>query len=196
MNGRKMRNIAIIDAHPDPDRFCHALATDYAEGALNSGHGVRRIDLAAPDFPLLRTAVDFQTGRPPVDIAAAQETIRWANHIVAIYPLWLGTMPALLKAFLEQVFRPGFGIEAGSEGWPKPLLKGRPVRIVVTMGMPALVYRWYLRAHGLKSLERNILKLAGLALTKETLFAAVETVSPARRESWLSAMRRFGEDGE
>lgn len=27
-------------------------------------------------------------------------------------------------------------------------------RIVISMGMPAFVYRWYFRAHGLKSLRR------------------------------------------
>ena len=37
------------------------------------------------------------SAEPPADIRAAQDDIRWAEHVVLIYPLWLGTMPALLK---------------------------------------------------------------------------------------------------
>lgn len=33
-------------------------------------------------------------------------TLQDAEHIVFVSPLWLGTMPALLKGFLEQVMRP------------------------------------------------------------------------------------------
>jgi putative NADPH-quinone reductase len=80
-----------------------------------------------------------------------------------LYPLWLGSMPALLKAFLEQVFRPGFATAGGAcRGTWKSLLAGKSARIVVTIGMPAFIYRWYFRAHRLKSLERNILGFCGI----------------------------------
>ena len=93
---------------------------------------------------LLRSKADWDGAPPPAVIAQAQRTIAWAEHLVIIYPLWLGGMPALLKGFLEQALRPAFmtgGAEAGSS-W-KTALKGRSSRIVVTMGMPAFVYRWY-----------------------------------------------------
>lgn len=92
---------------------------------------------------------------PVEDIKRAQEIIAWANHLVIIYPLWLGTMPALLKAFLEQVARPGFAIsrETGGVSW-KRMPAGRSARVVITMGMPTLVYRWWFGAHSLKNLER------------------------------------------
>jgi Flavodoxin-like fold len=64
-------------------------------------------------------------------------------------------MPTLLKGFLEQALRPGFAFKTGNQGWGS-LLKGRSARIVVTMGMPAFIYRWYFGAHGLKRLERSI----------------------------------------
>lgn len=38
---------------------------------------------------------------------------------------------------------------------------GRAAHVVVTMGMPALVYRWYFRAYIVKALERNILAALG-----------------------------------
>ena len=32
--------------------------------------------------------------------------MRWAEHWLFLFPLWHGTMPALLKGFLEQILRP------------------------------------------------------------------------------------------
>jgi len=105
--------VAIINGHPDPalNRFCHAFAASYLEGARESGIEVRVIDVAKMDFPVLRTREDFENGVPVNSVRGAQDVIRWAEHLVIIYPLWLGTMPALLKAFMEQVFRPDFALE-------------------------------------------------------------------------------------
>src|SRR5436190_9119332 len=121
------RRIVIIQGHPDParNRLCHLLADAYAAGAGAGGHSVRRIEVAALDFPLLRTAQDFESGTPVADIRGAQEAIRWAEHLVIVTPLWLGTLPALPKGFLEQTFRPGFAMEQRSGGWPRKLLAGR-----------------------------------------------------------------------
>jgi putative NADPH-quinone reductase len=62
----------------------------------------------------------------PGSLVAAAESIKWCEHLVLVMPLWLGTMPALLKAFLEQVMRPGFAFQYGPRGGaPTLLLKGR-----------------------------------------------------------------------
>jgi putative NADPH-quinone reductase len=108
-----------------------------------------------------------------------------------VYPLWLGTMPALLKAFFEQVFRPGFAFTVSQKAWSRPL-KGKRARIVVTMGMPVLVYRWYFGAHGLKSLERSILSFCGIGPIRESLFGMIETASDVKRDKWLEKMRSLG----
>jgi putative NADPH-quinone reductase len=66
-----------------------------------------------------------------------------AQHLAIFFPLWHGTMPALLKVFIEQVMRPGIALEYRKHGFPRGLLTGRSARLVVTMGMPALIYRWF-----------------------------------------------------
>lgn len=192
------RRIAVIQGHPDPrgGRFGHALANAYAAGAQEGGHDVRFIDVAGLDFPLVRMQEDWEGGAPPADIGRAQDVIAWAQHLVILYPLWLGSMPALLKAFLEQVMRPGFAttkVERGAS-WKK-LLTGRSARIIVTMGMPAVVYRWYFRAHSLKSLERNILKFVGIGPIGETLIGMIEAGGSAARGEWLKKVRALGRAG-
>lgn len=126
-----------------------------------------------------------------------QQDIVWADHLVLFYPLWLGTLPALFKGFLEQVFRPGFALaDPDKPGrMPKKLLKGRTARIVVTMGMPAFVYRWYFHAHSLKSLERNVLGMSGIGPIKSSIIGTIGG-DPAKRQEWLAKMEALGRAGE
>lgn len=192
----KRKRIAIIQGHPDPrgNRYGHALADAYVSGAGEAGHAVERIDVAKLDFPLLRSKEDWEGGAAPRAIREAQSAVGEAEHLVIFYPLWLGAMPALLKAFLEQLFRPGFGIAQSDKMWKK-LLTGRTARIVVTMGMPAFLYRWYFRAHSLKNLERNILGFCGIGPIKESLIGMIEAKDPSKREQWLAKMRALGREG-
>jgi len=189
------KRILILQGHPDSRRshFCHALAAAYAEGASAAGHEVRTVDIARLKFPLLRSAAQFERGRPPRDIVAAQKAVRWSQHLVLVFPLWLGTMPAGVKAFFEQAFRPGFALDLGAQArFPRRLLAGRSARVVVTMGMPGLLYRWYFRAHGVRGLERSILEFSGFKPVRDTLVGLVGAPDAGRRKRWLAQMRKLG----
>lgn len=160
------RKILVIQGHPDPagGHFGHALAEVYAEAAREAGHEVESLNVASLDFPLLRSKEEWEDAATlPPALLPAQLAISRAEHLVFFFPLWLGGMPALLKGFLEQVARPGFALSKPSTGaLPRKLLKGRSARLVVTMGMPAMIYRWFYLAHALKALERNILGFVGI----------------------------------
>jgi putative NADPH-quinone reductase len=191
-----LKRILIIQAHPDASRphLCHALAASYAKGAEAAGHTVRHVHLSKLDFPLLRSQHEWEEGSVPSTLKPAQDDIGWAEHLVFFFPLWLGDMPALLKGFLEQVARPGFAIhrEKGGKPWGNKGLTGRSARLVVTMGMPALVYRWYFRAHSVKSLERNILGFVGIAPVHETLIGLTGDMKPMDAAKWLGKLERLG----
>lgn len=193
------KHILLIQGHPDTlqPHLCHALADAYADGATAAGHEVRRIDVAALDFPLLRSPANWEQGGVPPSLAAAQDDILWAGHLVLFFPLWLGDMPALLKGFLEQVLRPGFAIErSDSHAMFKKRLAGRSARVVVTMGMPAALYRWVFRAHSVRALERNILGFVGFAPVHETLIGGTGNLDAKRAEKWLGALRKAGASGD
>lgn len=185
-------NIAIIQGNPDPagGHFGHALAAAYADAAKAAGHEVKAIEVAKLEFAPLRSAGDWQAPAP-ASIAQAQEILKWANHYFIVFPLWMGDMPALLKAFFEQVLRPGFAFGETQAGrLPKKLLKGRSARIVVTMGMPAFFYRVYYRSHSVKNLKRNILEFAGVSPVRSTLIGMVEGKREAR-DAWLARMPKL-----
>lgn len=192
------KRIVILQGHPDTSstHFGHALASVYAEGATGAGHSVETIHIATIDFPLLRNQQEWQTGELPAALHEAQNAIGVADHLVIVFPLWLGDMPALLKAFFEQVFRPGFAFLKGKVGMGgKKPLAGKSARIIVTMGMPGFFYRIFFRAHSLKNLERNILKFVGFKPVKSTVIGVVEGKA-SHREKWLQRVRRLGEQGK
>ena len=194
------KRILLIQGHPDASRqhLGHALADSYALGAEGAGHEIRRITLAELDIPPLRSQHEWEEGQLPASLKQPQADIGWADHIVFFFPLWLGDMPALVKGFLEQVARPGFAFtrEAGGNPWGKKGLTGRSARVVVTMGMPALVYRWYFRAHSIKSLERNILGFVGIAPVHETLIGLTADMKPVEAAKWFKKLERLGARAE
>lgn len=192
------KRILVINAHPDRSErhLCGALVEAYVEGASGAGHSVRRIDLAGFDFPMLQSQKEFESRKVPEELQVAVQDILWAEHLVFVFPLWLGTMPALLKAFLEQVMRPGVAFEYGAHGGlAKALLKGRTARLVVTMGMPAVVYRLWFLNHGIAALRRGILNFVGIRPVRETLFGMLAQSGDDTRRKWLAEVRALGRRG-
>jgi putative NADPH-quinone reductase len=191
------RRILIILGHPDPrpERLCRALAETYHQGATEAGHEVKVVDVTRLEFSELKSRMEWE-GPAPESLREAQQAIVWAAHLVVVFPICLGTMPALLKAFFEQVLRPGFAIEQTSPGRWNKLLAGRSARLVVTMGMPSFLYRWYFRAHGIKSFERNVLDFVGIGPIHETLIGMVEGRDAATRERWLAKLAELGRRGD
>lgn len=189
------KRVLLIQGHPDqaPGHLCRSLEEAYARGVREGGHALRRIDVGALDFPLLRSQLDWEQGALPPGLQQAQEDILWAQHIVFFFPLWLGDMPAILKGFLEQIARPGFAFAAGGKNpFARKGLKGRSGRLVVTMGMPAIVYRVYFRAHSVKSFRRNVLGFVGIAPVGDTLIGMTGALKPRMAARWLDRMQALG----
>lgn len=182
------QRIALVQGHPGrADHLGHALAAAYAAGATAGGHELRAITVATLDFPIVRDKTEWERDAAPDSIRQAQDTIRWASHLLIIHPLWLGSMPALLKAFFEQVFRPGFALAKRERRW-KRLLSGRSAHLVVTMGMPALVYRLFFFAHGVRGFARGVLGMSGIKPVRTTLIGSVESIGESGRRRWLQRM--------
>jgi putative NADPH-quinone reductase len=189
-----MRHVAIIQGHPDPagGHLCHALADAYASGATAAGHGVTRVDIASLDVPPLHNKAEFESGLLPPGLEAARDAIVSSEHIVFLFPLWLGTMPAALKAFFEQIMRPGVAFAYQDNAMPRKLFGGRSAHLVVTMAMPGWTYRLVYGAHGVRSLERNILHFVGIRPVRKTYLGMVEGGDAARRASWIERLRDDG----
>lgn len=188
-----MAQITIFIGNPKPRSFCQALGEAYRDGATAAGHEVRLFVLADMQFdPILHRGFDTAQPLEP-DLQAAQAALKWADHLVWVFPLWFGDMPALLKGFIERIFELGVVAEKGSgpTGY-RPLMRGRSARVIMTMNMPEIIYRVYFGAHALKLLKRNILGFVGYAPIRSRLFGMTDVVDTARRQRWCTEVEALG----
>lgn len=185
-----MAHVVVVVGHSQSGTFCEALGEAYRRGAEQGGHTAKLFVTSRMVFdPILH--VGFKQVQPlEPDLQAAHDAMTKADHLVLIFPLWLGTLPAIFKGFLERVLQPDL-VEPAREHKFSQVLKGKTARVIVTMGMPGLIYRWYYGAHAVRMLRRNILNFMGVAPVWTTIFGSVEG-GPEQRLSWLRQVETLG----
>ena len=184
--------VLIVVGHPRKASFCGALARAYRKGAAQAGAELRELWLA--DLRFDRDVRSFDPEVQPVekDVRQARQLIAWADHLAFVYPTWWGTMPGLLKAFLDRVLAPGFAFEDLPGGNWRPLLRGRSADLITTMDTPGWAYRWIYRAPGHNAMKRASLGFCGIATSRVLRFGPVKDSSPEQRQAWLEATERRG----
>jgi NAD(P)H dehydrogenase (quinone) len=187
------KKILVIFGQPQRASYGGALAQAYVEGARKAGAEVKEIYLGDLDFSVSATA-----GHPPPatlepDLARAQEWIKWAEHLVFVYPIWWGTIPALLKGFIERIFLPGFAVNFRENSllWDR-LLTGRSARLIVTLNTPSWYYRWVLGRPGHNTMKKTILEFCGIRPVCITEIGPVKDSTDAKRQRWLEQVRALG----
>jgi putative NADPH-quinone reductase len=183
----------IVVGHSQRNTLCEALGKAYQEGAQAGGHHVDLFVLSHMSFdPILREGFRKEQPLEP-DLRAAHDALLACDHLLLVFPLWCGDMPAILKGFIERLLQPDLLAHeqtANAMNWN--ILPNKTARIVMTMGMPASVYRWWYRGHALKLLTRNILNFVGITPVRHTLYGMIATSKPEQREGWLREMGALG----
>jgi len=189
----EMARIVVIVGHARTATYCEALGESYVKGAQAGGHEVKLFVTSRMTFdPILHEG--FERAQPlEEDLKEAHDAILAADHLVFVFPLWLGTLPAIFKGFLERVMQPDLVALSKKQKFPK-LLKGKSARVIVTMGMPGLIYRWVFGAYALKMLKRNILRFLGVAPVRSLVYGNVEGVGSKGRGKWLKDVEKLGHD--
>lgn len=186
------RNVLLILASP-ADSFGAALADAYADSAAAGGHRVRRITLGALRFdPLLHHG--YRREQPlEEDLRETRQALLQADHLVFVYPVWWGSVPALLKGFLDRLLLPGFAFRyRPGQALPERLLGGRSAQLLVTMDSPPWYFRWVIRAPAIVQMKRATLEFCGIRPVAVACFGPLQDSSPARRQRWLAKARALG----
>lgn len=188
-----MKKIMVVVGHPQSNTFCEALGKTYRDAATAAGHEARLFLLSSMAFdPILHEGNRRAQPLEP-DLQEAHEALKACDHLVIVFPLWCGDMPALLKGFIERILQPDLIMRKGTENamnWS--IFANKSARIVITMGMPTWVYRWWYRGYALKLLTRNILNFIGIRPVRHTLFGMVADVRSALRDRWIEEVRELG----
>jgi putative NADPH-quinone reductase len=188
------KKVLVVLGHPASDSLCAGIAKAYAAGARQAGAELRVLALGELQFdPLLAAGCRAEQPLEP-DLKQAQVDILWAEHLVWVYPVWWGAMPALLKGFIDRVFLPGFAFRyrRGSAAWDR-LLAGRSAELLVTMDSPPWYYRWVTRRPGHVQMKRAILDFCGVGPVCVHSMGPVLGASDACKAGWLAQARRLGE---
>lgn len=188
-----MSKVTIFVGHAQRDTFCEALGKAYERGAKVAGHHTSLFVLSRMHFdPILHEG--YRKEQPfEADLRAAYDALSACDHVVFVFPLWCGDMPAILKGFIERLLQPDLIARQKTENamnWH--IFDNKSAHIIMTMGMPVSVYRFWYGAHALKLLKRNILHFIGIKPVRETLFGMVSGVSGQKREQWLQRVELLG----
>lgn len=185
-----MKKILVINGHPKPDSLNRAIAGAYVKGAESRNVEIRQIDVANLKFDVFALEA-FDGFQIPEDLEKAQNDIKWADHLVWIYPTWWATVPAIMKSFFEQTFLMGFAAEYDAKGKPTQLLKNKTARIISTMDTPVWMFKYLLGDPAFKTNKAN-LNFCGIKPVKRTYFGPVATSDRAARLKWLKKAEDLG----
>ncbi|TRX61022.1 NAD(P)H-dependent oxidoreductase [Carboxylicivirga sp. M1479] len=189
-----MKNILIINGHPNKESFCFELAKQYKAGADASGGDCKLINLIDLDFsPVLKYGYRKRTELEP-DLVNIQKLIKAADHLVFVYPNWWGSQPALLKGFIDRVFLPNFAFSYRDNSllWDK-LLTGKSARLIVTMDTPTWYYKLIYKSPGHNAMKKGVLGFCGVKPVKITSFSPVKSAIRTKRQLWLKQVEQLGE---
>ena len=180
------KRVLIILGHPSTDSFCGAIATCYFETATQAGREVRIMQLGALNFdPVLHEGYN-QIQTLEQDLLDAQTDIMWAEHLVFVFPLWWGGVPALLKGFIDRTFLPGFAFKyRQGKVFPDKLLKGRTAHLLVAMDTAPWYYKWVYWMPGLHQMRKHTLAFCGIKPLTTLMFGPVLTSTIIQRQRWL-----------
>lgn len=186
-------NVLIINGHPGNESFNHALVVAFKKGAQKTSTLIKTLDVGNMKLALNMSGYD----KNPLDsenVKQAQELISWADHLVFVYPTWWATMPAMLKAFFEQVFLPGFAFKYKKSKkfvkWDK-YLQGKSAQIISTMDSPPWYYKRFTGDPGYKTIK-DIMNYCGIKPVKRTYFGSVKVSTEKQRQKWLEKAEQLG----
>ncbi len=185
--------ITLIYGHPDKESFSFALAEAYKKGAVDAGAEVQEIILADMEFnPNLQYGYRRRTELEP-DLLAAWEKIQWADHLVWVYPVWWGSIPALLKGFIDRLFLPGFAFKKRENSlWWDKLLTGKTARIISTLDQPVWYYWLVYRQPSNNAMKKLTLEFCGVKPVKVTTIGPIRLSKDEFRKRCLAKIERLG----
>ncbi len=188
-----MKNILIINGHPEMKSLCTELALSYLKGAESAGANCSIIHLCQLSFDPLRHLHINGLSKYEPDLVRAQEEIRKADHLVFVYPNWWGTYPALFKGFVDRVFLPGFAFNYRKKSLHcDKLLTGKSAHVIVTMNSPSWYYYLRFGQSGHISMKRNILGYCGVKPVRISSIGPVKTAHEYKIRGWLRKVELLG----
>ena len=188
-----MKNVLIINGHPNPESYNYALAAAYQQGAATEQANLKTINITELEFDgNLRGGYQKEQALEP-DLQQAMDAIEWADHLVWFFPMWWYGYPALMKGFIDRVFLPGFAFKYQENSpFPKQLLTGKTARVVITADSPGWYNRWIMGQPVINQFKKGTLMFCGIKPVKVTYIAPIRKSTLEFRQQWLEKVKGLG----
>ncbi len=189
-----MKQVLIINGHPDKNSYNKALEEAYFRGAKKTDANLSYINISELKFdPNLAYGYRQRMELEP-DLVEALEKIKKSDHLVWIFPMWWYGCPAIMKGFIDRTFLPGIAFEhIEGKPLPKKLLKGKTARIIITSDTPRWYDFLYMKSPALNQFKKGTLEFCGISPVKVSYIAPMVSSNAKFREQWLSKVERLGE---
>ena len=183
--------VLVVIGHQKQGSFCHAIAQTAVDALEAAGHEVVYHDLYAEDFdPILPDEEIPKEADPPEFIKRHCEELTSADGIVIVHPNWWGQPPAILKGWVDRVFRQGVVTDFTPEG-VKGLLAGKKAVVFTTSNTPRDVEQ---RVFGdpLENLWKTVtFGLCGVTDFYRRNFESIVMSTDDERKAWLAEVTRI-----
>jgi putative NADPH-quinone reductase len=185
--------ILVVLAHPSERSFNYAIAHATVNVLTRLGHEVVFHDLYLEEFnPVIRPEEIAFDGEVDENVKRHCAELASVDGIVVIHPNWWGQPPAVLKGWVDRVFREEvayrFGEGDGGEGVPVGLLKAKTAVVFNTSNTKQERERSHF-GDPLETLWKTcIFDLCGVRNFQRRTFSAVITSTETQRAAWLGAV--------
>ena len=186
--------VLVIVAHPNVKSFNRAIAETAARRLQGNGHEVIFHDIYEEEFdPVLPEKEIPQSALPTPAVETHCAEVASVEGFIIVHPNWWGQPPAIMKGWVDRVFRPGVAYEFqegdGGEGIPQGLLRADTAIVFNTSNTPE---EREINVFGdpLETLWKNcIFGLCGVKNFHRRMFGVVVTSTEEQRETWLKEVK-------
>jgi NAD(P)H dehydrogenase (quinone) len=184
----------MVIANPSPESFSHAMAKVAGEVLRARDYELVSHDLYAERFdPVQRVGEAANRMSSDELVEAHCRDLAEAKLILVFHPNWWGQPPAILKGWIDRVFRPGVAYDypagTGFEGKPIGLLGAKSALIFNTSNTPG---EREMSQFGdpLENLWRRcVFSLCGIHSFERCVFAPMASSTPEQRQAWLAEVQ-------
>lgn len=193
-NPRGTGNTLVVICHPKSTSLTRAAAELVTQGLHSAGKPIRVLDLDQMDFDPVLTLEEVRDhlGSPDArpDLAEHFDALRWAEHLVLVYPTWFSGQPARLKGWFDRVWmhEVAFTLPEGSNRIRGTLGNIRRIDIVTSHGSTSKV-NWIQGNSGRIRVRRTLRILCNrFCRTSLTAIYDIDNASETEIEAWLTGI--------
>jgi putative NADPH-quinone reductase len=188
----------IIVGNPSPTSLSHAMAATAAGALAARGYSIAEHDLYAEHFDPVQSVGERSntTSSDPLVEQHCSE-LAGADLILIFHPNWWSQPPAILKGWIDRVFRLntayGYPSGIGFEGVPVGLLRARHALVFNTSNtLPQREKAVF--GDPLETLWKNsVFSLCGVASVIRRMYAPVVGSTAEQRAAWLAEVKALVE---